>query len=155
MDRRAFFRIVGAGTAAAATAAGCTQAPERILPYVVPPENLVPGVASWYATVCRECPAGCGLLMRVREGRVVKVEGNPDHPVNRGRLCVRGPASLQGLYDPDRIRRPLRRDPSGALPEIGWDEAEKLLVEKLAELRREGQARRIALVSQLETGSLA
>ncbi|MBI2878148.1 MAG: molybdopterin-dependent oxidoreductase, partial [Candidatus Rokubacteria bacterium] len=128
---------------------------ERILPYVVPPENLVPGVASWYATVCRECPAGCGLLMRVREGRVVKVEGNPDHPVNRGRLCVRGQASLQGLYDPDRIRRPLRRDPSGALTEIGWDEAEKLLVEKLAELRREGQARRIALVSQLETGSLA
>ncbi len=155
MDRRTFFRIVGAGTAAAATAAGCTtRAPEQILPYVVPPENLVPGVASWYATVCRECPAGCGLLMRVREGRVVKVEGNPDHPVNRGTLCIRGQASLQGLYDPDRIRTPLQRDASGGLTEIGWDEALKLLTEKIAELKQKGQAGRIALVSQLETGSL-
>ncbi len=152
MDRRQFFKIVVTSTAAAA--AGCGQATERLLPYVVPPENLVPGVASWFSTVCRECPAGCGVIARNREGRVVKLEGNPDHPVNQGTLCIRGQAALQGLYNPDRIRGPLLRDAAGTLRPITWDEAEKLLAEKLATLVKGKQGHKIALVSQLETGSL-
>ena len=70
MKRRDFFKLVGAPGAAAATA-GCQAATEHILPLVVPNEQLVPGVASWFATVCRECPAGCGVLARNRDGRVV------------------------------------------------------------------------------------
>ena len=89
MNRRDFFKIVTASGAAAASG-GCQQATETILPLVVPNEQLVPGVASWFATVCRECPAGCGVVARNREGRVVKLEGNPDHPVNEGALCLRG-----------------------------------------------------------------
>src|SRR5436309_1590157 len=102
MNRRDFFKIVTVSGAAAATG-GCQQASETILPLVVPNEQLIPGVASWFATVCRECPAGCGVIARNREGRVVKLEGNPDHPVNAGALCLRGHAALQGLYHPDRI----------------------------------------------------
>ena len=69
-------------------------------------------VASWFAPVCRECPAWCGVIARNREGRVVKLEGNPDHPVNAGALCMRGQAALQGLYHPDRITGPLVREGS-------------------------------------------
>ena len=61
MNRRDFFKIV-ATTGAAAATAGCQQAGQTILPLVVPNAQLVPGVASWFATVCRECPAGCGVL---------------------------------------------------------------------------------------------
>jgi molybdopterin-containing oxidoreductase family iron-sulfur binding subunit len=151
VDRRGFFRIVGAGGAAAA-AAGCGRTTEAILPYVIPPDHLVPGVASWYATVCRECPAGCGLLAKTREGRVVKLEGNPDHPVNRGALCARGQAALLGTYDPDRIARPRVRD-GGGWRTVSVDEAQKLLVDKLGAARQAGPGR-IAMLTQLEAGSL-
>jgi anaerobic selenocysteine-containing dehydrogenase/Fe-S-cluster-containing dehydrogenase component len=152
MNRRDFFKIV-ATSGAAAAAGGCQQATEKILPLVVPNEHLVPGVATYFATVCRECPAGCGVLARNREGRVVKLEGNPDHPVNRGALCVRGQAALQGLYHPDRFAGPQRRD-GAALRPVAWDDALKTVADKLAALRGENKGRGIAIVTQLENGSL-
>src|SRR5262245_19107016 len=85
IDRRAFFKIIAVSGAAAA-ASGCTPSPEKYLPYVTPPENIVPGVASYFSTVCRECPAGCGLVAKNRDGRVIKVDGNPDHPISMGAL---------------------------------------------------------------------
>src|SRR5574341_1862460 len=130
MERRDFLKILG-GSGAAAALGGRAQPVEKILPYVIPDEDVVPGVTTWYATVCRECPAGCGMLVRTREGRAVKVEGNPSHPVNRGRLCARGQASLQGLYNPDRIRQPLLKDASGRFKPLSWDEAEAWLVTHL------------------------
>src|SRR5918995_214122 len=150
MNRRDFFKIV-ATTGATAAAAGCQQATEQILPLVVPNEQLVPGVAAWFATVCRECPAGCGVLARNRDGRVVKLEGNPDHPVNRGALCARGQAGLQGLYHPDRFAGPQRREGEAFKP-LGWDDALKLVGDKLAAVRAKPRA--LAVVSQLESGSL-
>jgi molybdopterin-containing oxidoreductase family iron-sulfur binding subunit len=150
MNRRDFFKIV-ATTGATAAAAGCQQATEKILPLVVPNETLVPGVAAWFATVCRECPAGCGVLARNRDGRIVKLEGNPEHPVNRGALCARGHAALQGLYHPDRFAGPQRRE-GVALQAIGWDDALKLLGDKLGAVRAKPRA--LAIVSQLESGSL-
>ena len=152
MKRRDFFKIV-ATTGAAAAAGGCQQATETILPLVVPNEQLVPGVAAWFATVCRECPAGCGVLARNRDGRVVKLEGNPDHPVNRGGLCIRGQAALQGLYHPDRFSGPQRRDGS-LFKALGWDEAQKALAERLTAARGANKGRGVALVTQLESGSL-
>ena len=114
VGRRTFLKVLGGAAPAAALAACSPVPPERIIPFVVPPEDVVPGVASWYASVCGECPAGCGTLVRTREGRAVKVEGNPEHPINRGSLCVRGQASLQGLYNPDRIAGPQRRRTTNA-----------------------------------------
>src|SRR5499433_1078040 len=152
MNRRDFFKIVTTSGAAAAVA-GCQQSAERILPFVVPNEQMVPGVATYFATVCRECPAGCGVLARNRDGRVVKLEGNPDHPVNRGGLCIRGQAGLQGVYHPDRFAGPQRRDGT-LLKSIGWDDALKALSDKLTAARGAGKARGVALVTQLETGSL-
>jgi anaerobic selenocysteine-containing dehydrogenase/Fe-S-cluster-containing dehydrogenase component len=150
MNRRDFFKIV-ATTGATAAAAGCQQATEQILPLVVPNEQLVPGVAAWFATVCRECPAGCGVLARNREGRVVKVEGNPDHPLNQGALCARGQASLQGLYHPDRFAGPQRRE-GDTLKTVTWDDALKTFGDKLGAAKGKGKA--LAVVTQLENGSL-
>jgi molybdopterin-containing oxidoreductase family iron-sulfur binding subunit len=148
IDRRLFFKIVAASGAAAA-AGGCGPSPEKYLPYVSPPENIIPGVPSYFSTVCRECPAGCGLVAKNRDGRVIKLEGNPDHPVNAGALCIRGQAGLQGLYHPDRFRGPL----SGGRP-TGWEEAHKQLADKLGALVKGNQAGKIALVSGVESGTL-
>ena len=152
VNRRDFFKIVGIGGATAAMVGCSAQPPETLIPYVVPPEEIIPGQATWYATVCRECPAGCGMLVKTMDGRAIKVEGNPDHPVNQGRLCARGQASLQGLYNPDRIRQPLRKGRDGTWRPISWEEGEGLLASRLAELK--GQGNRIACVTPLLTGSL-
>src|SRR5439155_1695919 len=102
---------------------------------------------------CRECPAGCGVIAKNREGRVVKLEGNPDHPVSQGALCARGQAALQGLYHPDRFAGPLLRDGATLTP-ASWDAAQKVVADKIAALRSAGKGQAIALVTQLETSSL-
>src|SRR5499426_50939 len=153
MNRRDFFKIVTTSGAAAALG-GCQQTAEHIFSAVVPTPEMVPGVASYYATVCRECPAGCGVLARNRDGRVVKLEGNPDHPVNQGALCVRGQAALQQVYHPDRFAGAQRRD-GDALKAISWDDALKLVADKAGEIRKAGKGRAIAIVTQLESGSQA
>src|SRR2546430_16668884 len=95
----------------------------RSAPYVIPPENQVPGVATYYAPTCRECTAGCGLHAKVREGRVIKLEGNPDSPINQGRLCPRGHAALQVLYNPDRVTDPMPRTATRERQKITWGDA--------------------------------
>ncbi|MYC99922.1 MAG: 4Fe-4S dicluster domain-containing protein [Gammaproteobacteria bacterium] len=130
IQRRDFLRVVGA-SGAGATMFGCsTENVEKLIPYVVPPEEITPGVATWYASVCGECPAGCGVWVRTREGRAVKIEGNPEHPVSGGALCARGHSALQGLYNPDRLTGPMVRDGDGFAP-VSWEDAEAQLVERL------------------------
>ena len=103
--RRDFFKLMG--LSATAAMAACRRAPEqKILPYTTKPDELIPGVASWYATACGGCDAHCGLLVKTRDGRPIKVEGNAAHPVSRGAVCAVGQASLLGLYDGDRARAP-------------------------------------------------
>ncbi len=132
IKRRDFLKVIGAG-GAGATMFGCsTERVEKLLPYVIPDEGITPGVATWYTSVCGECPAGCGVWVRTREGRVVKVEGNPDHPISGGTLCSRGYSSVQGLYNPDRLSSPMLRGTDGFSP-IGWEEAEELLAQRLRE----------------------
>src|SRR5437870_2442770 len=152
MDRRRFLTVLGATGGAAAAVSACGIGPEpteHLVPYVIPPENQVPGVATYYATTCRECAAGCGLHAKVREGRVIKLEGNPDSPINHGRLCARGQAGLQGLYNPDRIAGPLVRKAPGRLEETTWDSGVALLAQKVAEAKRKG----IVFVTGHETGA--
>ena len=152
MDRRRFLTVLGATGGAAAAASACDIHPEpteHLVPYTVPPENQVPGIATYYATTCRECAAGCGLHAKVREGRVVKLEGNPESPINQGRLCSRGQAGLQGLYNPDRVTDPMARGPNGEWQKLSWEDAIGRLQAKVKEAR----AKRIAFVTGLESGS--
>ena len=160
VGRRTFLKVVGGAAPAAAVAACSPIAPERIIPYVVPPEDIIPGVGTWYASVCGECPAGCGTVVRTREGRPVKVEGNPEHPINQGALCVRGQSALQGLYNPDRFRGPQRRrttnQASGqsVLESTDWEQAQQQLVDRLHAILASGEQGRVAIVTPLLTGTL-
>ncbi len=97
VSRRRFLTVLGTTSAGAAVLSGCsTEKVEKLIPYLVQSEDQVPGIPTWYASTCTECSAGCGLHVRVREGRPVKLEGNPDHPINMGpsapgvRLACRG-----------------------------------------------------------------
>ncbi len=134
MNRRTFLKLVGMGSMS--IAAGCSPEyqggpyPHKTLfSLVQAPDDMVIGEPTWYASTCRECPAGCGVLAKNREGRVIKVEGNPLHPINRGRLCMRGQAALQAIYNPDRIKTPLLKEGDHWRP-ITYAEALSLLKQK-------------------------
>jgi molybdopterin-containing oxidoreductase family iron-sulfur binding subunit len=145
MDRRTFLKLAGMGSVA--FAAGCDSHPERKLYTLVhAPEEMVTGEATWYATTCRECPAGCGVLVKNREGRAIKLEGNPLHPVNRGRLCVRGHAALQGLYNPDRIKKPLIRIKEG-WQEISYGQAFSAIRQRIVQASARG-ANRVGMLTE-------
>ena len=152
MKRRKFLQVAGAtGAGVAATACGTGEA-DHWQPYLAPPEDLVPGIPTFYASTCRECPAGCGILVKTREGRPIKIEGNPQHPVNRGRLCARGQAALQGLYDPDRITQPMKRTGDAWAP-ITWDQAETELATALTAAAQSG-ADRVAFIGEAGSGPI-
>jgi len=134
ITRRDFLKL---GTAGIATSvlAGC-QNPRRwvvIEPYLKPPEEQLTGVATWYASTCRQCPAGCGIIVRVMNGRALKIEGNPQHPLNQGKLCGRGQAGLQVLYNPDRLPGPVSQAQKGTrqYSNISWNEGINQLFTKI------------------------
>lgn len=136
ITRREFLKLTTMGAAATAVLTGCGPMSRYVVrrPYTQMPEYNQTGESTYYASTCRECPAGCGIIVRTREGRALTIEGNPNHPVNRGRLCARGITAQQGLYNPDRIRGPLFQgrgrsaQPSRALT---WDEALQVVSEAL------------------------
>ncbi len=137
MKRREFIKVMG-WTGAGVAVAACdrpsyiTQREGRnhVVSYVAPEEYVIPGIGVSYATTCQQCPSACGVQARVREGRVIKLEGNPDSPLNKGGLCAMGQAGLQSHYNPDRITRPRVRRGNG-YADISWDEALTLLREKV------------------------
>ncbi|HEY2377718.1 MAG TPA: 4Fe-4S dicluster domain-containing protein [Gemmatimonadaceae bacterium] len=148
--RREFLKVLGASGAVAA-AVGC--APEdvgKLIPYVVSPDDTVPGVSTYYATTCRECSAACGVIAETRDGRAIKLEGNPEHPLNRGGLCARGQAALQGLYNPDRFRGPMIKQGNTWKP-AQWEDALNLVSQHLTSAR--GAAANAVFINQHETGS--
>jgi anaerobic selenocysteine-containing dehydrogenase len=157
MDRRTFLQLSGI-TAASTLLAGCKSANEKLIPYLIPPdEGVTPGKADYYASSCRFCPAGCGILVRVSEGRAKKIEGNPLHPVNRGKLCARGQAILQELYHPDRITQPLKRTGergSGEFAKISWAEGLDLLTRNLKTLKQDKSPGSLALLTPELRGTL-
>src|SRR5512143_456551 len=108
ISRRDFMRLASVGAATSAVLTGCGPASRYVKrePYTKMPEYNYNGLSTYYATTCRECSAGCGLVVRTMQGRAIKVEGNPNNPVNLGKTCARGQVTLQGLYNPDRIQNP-------------------------------------------------
>ena len=139
VDRREFIKLVGAGSVGVGAgfmlAESIKHPVEHLIPYPVPPEEFSPGIATWYNTVCGMCPAGCGISVRTREGRAKKIEGNPAHPVNQGRLCALGQAGLQVLYNPDRLTAPLLlqgKRGGGDFIETTWDEGLSNVASRLA-----------------------
>jgi anaerobic selenocysteine-containing dehydrogenase len=165
MERRNFLKI-SAVTGATAALDGCGKPDVQLIRFI-PEEELTPGVATWKPSICTMCPAGCGLMVRVMEGEAEvvrngelglikmglakKLEGNPHHPVNRGKLCPRGQAGIQVTYHPDRIKNPLKRTGprgSGEFQEISWDEAIGALTAQLTKLRSSRQESGLAFMTK-------
>ena len=165
MDRRTFIKLT-AITGTSATLASCGN-PENQLIRFVPDEDIVPGVAVWKPGVCPLCQAGCGLTVRVmdadaevvRNGQAglvriaaaKKLEGAPEHPVNRGGLCARGQAAIQITYHPDRITQPLKRAGDrgqGRYEAMSWEDALAEVVGRLDMAEAAGNQRAVASVAR-------
>ena len=132
-NRRNFLKAAGFSFAAALTGA-CQRAPvEYALSALHASEESIPGRAVWYASTCGACQAGCGLLIKCRDGRPIKVEGNPDHPISHGGVCAVGQASLLGLYDNLRLR-----GPEIAGKKVFWNELDSELMAHLERIRQNG-----------------
>ena len=135
VSRRDFLRV--AAGAAALTGLSPTARRVGLEPFARSPEEALPGQEAWYASTCRQCAAGCGIVVRVSNGRARKIEGNPLHPLNRGKLCARGQAGLQVLYNPDRLKNAVRQTGgrgSRRFEPLAWDQALDLLAEKITSL---------------------
>lgn len=172
MDRRNFFKIVSTASTGVLTGA-CGKKLDRYIPLLVSEREIAPGEESWRPGVCGECPAACGVVVRVMEGeRVIerngeqfrqkiaaikKIEGNPLDPVSGGRLCARGHAALQSLYNPDRLRGPMRREGPRGRAEFTptpWADAIGVAAEKL-DLVRQADPGRILFLTSAPAGSRA
>jgi anaerobic selenocysteine-containing dehydrogenase len=167
MDRRNFFKLVGTASGGVVTGA-CGRSSREIIPLLVPEREIVPGVEEWHPSVCRECAAGCGVIVRVMEAErtietkggkvreriaaIKKIEGNPLDPVSGGRLCARGQAAVQSLYHPDRLREPMKRSGNkgeARFTPVSWQEA----IEQTSGFLKKADATRIAWLAHPQTGS--
>jgi anaerobic selenocysteine-containing dehydrogenase len=135
-DRRDFLKVLGwGGTAVALSGCGNTSiqnGKEIVTSYVELPDFVIPGVSTYYNSTCAQCDAGCNIMGRLREGRVLKAEGNPNSPINNGKMCGLGQSGVQAHYNPDRVRQPMFK---GQV--IAWDQALKLIGEKMAGVKGE------------------
>ena len=105
-NRRDFLKFFGFSVAAVSLAA-CNKAPVRnIVPYLVKPEEITPGNPNFYNSTCGACSSACGITVKTREGRPIKVDGNVNSPISGGGLCATGQASILSLYDTERLDGP-------------------------------------------------
>ncbi|HZZ84335.1 MAG TPA: molybdopterin-dependent oxidoreductase [Anaeromyxobacteraceae bacterium] len=154
LTRRQFIQIGGAAVAGGAVASGLASRwwgldRNRVEDPGTDGDRVV-------ASYCELCFWGCGVLAHVKDGRVTKVTGNPDHPLSRGRLCPRGAGATGLLYDPDRLKRPLVRTQKrgeDAFQEVSWDAALNKVGEGLLELRRRHGPEALALFSHGSGGT--
>ncbi len=132
-SRRQFLEAAGF-TMSLAAITGCGRAPiETALPFAEQPEGVVPGRSLTYASTCFGCPAGCGLLVGVRDGRPLKMEGMPEHPLSQGGLCAIGQALPLGLYDSHRLKTPLADG-----KQSDWQAIDQQIVHRLAQANGSG-----------------
>ena len=135
-DRRDFLKFLGFGVAAA-TLAFCEAPVKKAIPFLIRPEEITPGVSNWYASSYSDSNDYCSILVKTREGRPIKIEGNPKSSVTKGGTNARVQASVLSLYDSARLKGPLY-----AGKEISWDNADKKIGDKLkAIVEKKGQIR--------------
>ncbi|RMG19846.1 MAG: hypothetical protein D6729_04230, partial [Deltaproteobacteria bacterium] len=97
-------------------------------------------------SICGGCPAGCSVRLRIVDGRVVGIRGNPACPISAGGLCARGASEVEAFYDPDRLLGPVARDDGTGLRRVSWDEAQKTIAGALEKARSAGAPVRVATI---------
>ena len=139
LNRRDFLKALSAIGGAAVISSGCTPEPlDKLVSYAVPPDNVIPGIANYYTSVIPNSPVGTPVVVRVREGRAIKVEGNTNDPITSGSTSAEDQATLQTLYDPDRIKQPLFRNNRENLTAITYVAATDILVENIKASSKKG-----------------
>jgi thiosulfate reductase/polysulfide reductase chain A len=142
MNRRDFLKFgftSAAVTGLGGSLTGCFSPPADVPRKVLRTAGKVANIPS----TCLLCPAGCGIVGKVRDGRLEKIVGNPTHPNNRGRLCSRGHAGINTLYDPDRLLQPLKRSGGrgeGKWTRITWDQALEEMAKGFTALGKGGRS---------------
>ncbi len=137
--RRDFLALMGF-TLGAATLAGCRAPVQHAIPLLESSDQIVPGVASFYATTCGGCASACTLLVKQRDGRPIKIEGNDESPLFGGGTCATGQATVLSLYDDERLRGPLWQGKPST-----WKEVDQRILAGLAAARKE--KRKIVLLT--------
>lgn len=123
LSRRKFLALLGASAALAGTACSDYRDKGEIIPYNKKPEEITLGKANYYASTCTACSNACGILVKTREGRPIKIDGNPDHPISKGKICSHGQASIMSLYDPDRLKNP-KKNLNRRFVDYNWKSAD-------------------------------
>jgi MoCo/4Fe-4S cofactor protein with predicted Tat translocation signal len=139
--RRDFLKLWGFGLTTAALVSACERPVQKAIPYLIKPEEITPGVANHYATSFFDGEEYCSLLVKSRDGRPIKIEGNELCPVTRGGTTARIQASVLSLYDNARYIKPAM-----AGQELSWDNADNLMKTRLADLSSKGL--KIVLLTQ-------
>ncbi|HVA57234.1 MAG TPA: hypothetical protein VNF92_05050 [Gemmatimonadaceae bacterium] len=106
VSRRRFLSLIGASAALAATVSCERPDGDTIVPYTKKPDDVIPGVANYYASTYQEGLVAYGVLVKAREGRPIHIDGNDEHPIFKGKTSLRAQAEVLGLYDPERLRQP-------------------------------------------------
>lgn len=139
LSRRDFLKMGGLAAGSAAALGALKNVMSAQAAPQVPTSLLTASDEKIVASTCHLCSAGCGVLVRVADGKAVKLEGNPMHPINQGSLCPKGQAAPELLYNPDRLTGPMKRDrATGKTTPITWDEAVKTVSQELNDLRKAG-----------------
>jgi molybdopterin-containing oxidoreductase family iron-sulfur binding subunit len=141
--RRDFLALMGFSLAAAGLA-GCRGPVQNAIPLLAGADDIVPGVANFYATTCRGCASSCSLLVKQRDGRPIKIEGNAESALFGSGTCATGQATVLSLYDDERLRGPLWAGKSAS-----WEEVDRQVRESLALAREKGG--KVVLLSQTVT----
>ncbi|MDD9304396.1 MAG: molybdopterin-dependent oxidoreductase [Desulfobacter sp.] len=157
VDRRSFLGLgLGAAAGVAVSPALVKLTDDSSIwtqnwPWTPVPED---GEITYDKSVCSLCPGCCGISVRKINGRPVKIEGDSDFPVNNGGACLHGIAGLQYLYDPARVKTPMRKK-AGKFEAISWDEAIDLAAQKLGDIRQNGAPESLGLVTGTREGSVS
>lgn len=130
-NRRDFLKFLGFGLGAATVAAGCDIPVKRAIPYVVKPDQIVPGVATYYASTFVNGGDYCPILVKTREGRPIKIEGNSMSPITEGGTSARAQASVLSLYDVNRYTMP-KTGADGDFTDASWSAVDKKVKEALS-----------------------
>lgn len=131
VGRRDFLKLLGFGLGAATVAASCEIPVRRAIPYVVKPDDIVPGVANYYASSYVKGGDYCAILVKTRDGRPIKIEGNTLSGVTGGGTSARAQALVLSLYDNKRTQGPgMLAD--GELERKKWDDLDREIKAKLA-----------------------
>jgi len=132
-SRRNFLKLAGFSAVLGTVLNSCEKPIHKAIPYLIKPEEITPGLSNYYASTFFDGEEFCSILVKSRDGRPIKIEGNPMSSITRGGTSARVQASVLGLYDDDRYKSPLKEG-----KEISWEDADSAIQAKLNEIKAGG-----------------